>query len=237
MNAVSELIKTARNIKVAADFVKDLGNNTDSVFDLEENLRGSLQMQTCVARLKADPAMAQMITERYMGPDVDLDQLLQMPPGSLGYTYAKIMKSLNYNPEFYRPTEIKTDADYVVMRMRKTHDIHHIITGFTPKAAETGGGELGVIAVNVAQMGYPSFTVLLLTALVLAWRKRPDLFDGVLKQFVMGLQMGWDSKLLLAQKWEEGWDKPLDQWRSELHLKAMTSGPQSWADTIEGLEL
>ena len=232
MFALTELLKTARNIKVAADFVKDLGNNTDSVFDLEEYLHDSPQMHTCVERLKADPAMAQLISERYMGPDIDLEQLGQMPQGSLGHTYAKLMTALNYDPEFYRPKEINDDVDYVVVRMRRTHDIHHIVSGFSPKASETGGGEIGVLAMNVAQCGYAPFTVLILTALVLAWRKRPDLFNGVLKQVVQGLQMGWDAKLLMAQKWEEGWGKPLEQWRTELNLQAVTSGPLSWQDEI-----
>ena len=39
------------------------------------------------------------------------------------------------------------------MRVRKTHDFHHIITGFSM----IGPGELGVIAITALQYGYPAF--------------------------------------------------------------------------------
>ncbi|KGF72233.1 hypothetical protein DO97_11405 [Neosynechococcus sphagnicola sy1] len=233
MFGLSNLVNSIRNIKIAVDFLKDMGKDTDSVFDLQERLRDTPQMQVCLDRLKANPAMAQLIAERYMGPDIDLAALKQMPKGSLGYSYATVITNLGYDPEFYRDVEIKDDADYVVMRVRKTHDIHHIVTGFSLKPE----GETGVLGMMAAQCGYPSFTVILLTALVIAYKKRPELFNEVLQRVVVGLQIGWSAELLLAQKWEEGWEKSLEQWRSELQINAVTSGPTSWMDTTPGLTL
>jgi ubiquinone biosynthesis protein Coq4 len=31
--------------------------------------------------------------------------------------------------------------------------------------------------------------------------------------------MGKTAKSLFAQKWEEGWEKPLSQWRAELRIE------------------
>jgi ubiquinone biosynthesis protein Coq4 len=42
------------------------------------------------------------------------------------------------------------------------------------------------------------------------------------------MKMGHECKPLLAVKWEEGWEKPVSQWREELGIKPVTTGPQSW---------
>ncbi|MEP0821036.1 hypothetical protein NC998_28725, partial [Trichocoleus desertorum GB2-A4] len=34
-----------------------------------------------------------------------------------------------------------------------------------------------------------------------------------------GFQMGKTAKSLFAQKWEEGWKKPLPQWQAELNIQ------------------
>jgi len=81
------------------------------------------------------------------------------------YTYAKVMKHLGYAAHFYgdRPS-IAEETDYVTMRVRKTHDLHHIVTGFSM----TGPGELGVIAITALQYGYPAFMALDLGAIALS---------------------------------------------------------------------
>ena len=85
------------------------------------------------------------------------DQLVTYPRGSLGYTYATVMQHLGYAAHFYgdRPS-IAEETDYVTMRVRKTHDLHHIVTGFSM----LGPGELGVIAITALQYGYPAFVTL-----------------------------------------------------------------------------
>ncbi len=67
--------------------------------------------------------------DRYPGPELDLHALVQYPRGSLGYTYAKVLKRLGYNAHFYTDRKSRdAETDYVSMRMRKTHDLQHIVT-------------------------------------------------------------------------------------------------------------
>jgi ubiquinone biosynthesis protein Coq4 len=49
--------------------------------------------------------------------------------------------------------------------------------------------------------------------------KEPELLPQLLAAIVQGFQMGQTAKLLFAQKWEEGWEKPLTQWQSELNIQ------------------
>lgn len=43
----------------------------------------------CLQVVRQHPASAQMLEERYLGAEFDLDTMLQMPKDSLGWTYAK----------------------------------------------------------------------------------------------------------------------------------------------------
>jgi ubiquinone biosynthesis protein Coq4 len=46
----------------------------------------------------------------------------------------------------------------------------------------------------------------------------PELLEAI----ALGFQMGKTAKSLFAQKWEEGWEKPLSQWQQELNIKSVT---------------
>jgi len=140
-----------------------------------------------VELLPVDPLgelQGECIEDRYLGPELDLDQLLTYPRGSLGYTYAKVMKRLGYAAHFYgdRPS-IAEETDFVTMRVRKTHDLHHIVTGFSM----TGPGELGVIAITALQYGYPAFMTIDLGAIELSMLRVAGWSDQV--RYV---RTGWD---------------------------------------------
>jgi len=81
------------------------------------------------------------------------------------------MKHLGYTPHFYgdRPRLVE-DTDYATMRVRKTHDFHHIVTGFSM----IGPSELGVIAITALQYGYPAFMTLDLGAIALSMMRVED---------------------------------------------------------------
>ena len=100
-----------------------------------------------------------------MGPELDLSELIEYPQGSLGYTSARVMKHLGYAAHFYAArSSIEEETDRVTMRVRKTHDLHHTVTGFSM----VGPGELGVIGITALQIGYPAFMTLDLGAIALS---------------------------------------------------------------------
>ena len=90
--------------------------------------------------------MRKCFDDRYMGPELDLDALVQYPRGSLGYTYAKVLKHLGYKAHFYadRPS-LDEDTDYATMRVRKTHDLFHVHDARSgrDRAQHDAGGGLG----------------------------------------------------------------------------------------------
>ena len=214
-------------IKMTAGFIAGGGKNTDTVFDLEDSFHDTPQMAACVERMKGDPEMGRLITEGYTTPDYDLDELIRYPAGSLGHTYAKLLKTQGFNPHFYRDRPVATDTDYCIMRVRKTHDIHHAVTGFGMQ----GGGELGVIGVTAYQYGYPAFAMIDLTAVALAFQQAHG-FQHAIDLVGAGMQMARVCKPLMGTRWEDGWEKPVDRWRSELGIHPLTSGPNSWYTSV-----
>ncbi|MEO0970756.1 MAG: Coq4 family protein [Cyanobacteria bacterium J06639_18] len=224
-------IATPENINELLTFI-DLAaganQETTNVFDISDKLRDSTQMQECIVWMKQYPATAAAIAERYMGADFDLQKLIKMPQGSLGWTYARVMNALGYDPHFYRLRETTSDTDYIINRIRKTHDLHHIFTGFS----FDDFGENGVISVTVVQTGYPGWMLIdILTLLLYFFSGKDDL--GIDVEFVFdlisaGIKMGRRAKPLFPVKWEEGFERPLEEWRKELNIQPITNGRFSW---------
>lgn len=187
-------------------------NSTDSVYDIEDGLRHSKAMQFAVKYVKADPAVAQLMQECYIAPLPNLEALRHYPPGSLGYQYAISLIEAGFDPNFYRPIAVKDDISYMLLRLRQTHDVWHIVTGFDTDIA----GELGLKAFELAQTRRPMAVVLLAGGLLKALTQAPESLTDLLQQISKGYQLGLQTKPFLAQKWEEAWDKPLLQWQSEL---------------------
>jgi ubiquinone biosynthesis protein COQ4 len=233
MKRFEEMTRSLKNIKSAIELMKTNGENTESVFDIEDNFRGSPAMQVCMERVKAIPEVRQQMEERYLGPAIDVAALNALPRGTLGNTYASVMKALGYDPNFYRIREIETDEDWLAMRLRKYHDIRHVVTGFGPT-----GGELGVLAVVGVQIGYPMNLFLQITSVAGALKAKPEQLEPMIHQIARGMGMGLEAKSLIAPRWEEWWEKPLTQVRQELNItNPVIDEPYSLKNRLPDLDL
>jgi ubiquinone biosynthesis protein COQ4 len=190
-------------------------SQTESVYDVEDGLRHSKATQQAVEFVKSNPEVAQLIAERYTPPKVDIAALLNLPEDSLGYTYASYIQESGFDPNFYRQIEVEDDVSYVLLRMRQTHDIWHIVAGFTTDVT----GELGLKAFELAQTRRTMAAVLLAGGLLSTLFKSPESIDRLLDRIAVGYRMGAKTLPFLAQKWEENWGKPLAAWRDELGVE------------------
>ncbi len=179
--------------------------------------------------LRRDPDCAALIDERWIPPAHDLAQLAALPEGSLGKVYAATMVRLGYDPNLHAGMEPLNDAAYVELRLSQTHDLWHVVTGFDTALI----GEIGLQAFHLTQFPYPLASVLtgqsLLTTTLLEPAQLPPLVEAIR----IGLQMGLEARPLFAQRWEEGWAKPLEQWRHELQLRPCPG----FSDALGGMAL
>lgn len=228
-----DLFRTVRNLRTVTDLLKSMGEDTEKVFDIEDNFRGSAQIKACVNRVKAIPEAYALMESRYLGPEIDLGVLSKLPQGTLGHTYATVMSTLGFDPNFFRQREIEADEDWLTMRLRKTHDIVHVITGFGPT-----GGELGVLSIQAVQIGYPMCVTLQVASFGLAFKRQPERLSDLTRQSARGMAMALEMPPLIAQRWEDGWDKPIQQWRKELNItNPVIDEPYSLKNRLPDLEL
>lgn len=167
--------------------------------------------------LNHDPASAELIRERYIAPPHDLKALLDCPQDSLGYIYATHMTTQNFDPDLYSYLKIDSDASYIEARLGQTHDIWHIVTGFDTSEI----GEIGLQAFHLPQFAYPLATMLVANSLIASTLLAPKYLPQLLNEIARGLEMGKVAKPLFAQRWEQGWDKPLVQWQRELGIQPL----------------
>lgn len=193
-----------------------LGDNSlETVGELTHGLLGTPAYDLVAHHLNQDPACAALIRDRYIPPAHDLDALLTLPPDSLGYLYAAAMKKTGFDPNLHAGMTAKSDGEYVELRLSQTHDLWHVITGFDTSPI----GEIGLQAFHLPQFPYPLATLLVANSLVSTTLRAPEALPQLLEAIAQGFHMGKTARPLFAQKWEEGWEKPLSQWQAELNVQ------------------
>jgi ubiquinone biosynthesis protein COQ4 len=214
---------TPRTAEVPASLFRILGtflamsggdNSLELVGALSEGLLDTPSFALAAEHLRRDPACAALIDERWIPGEQNLEQLAALPEGSLGHAYAKEMNRLGYNPNLHAGMAPESDAMYVELRLSQTHDLWHVITGFDTSV----NGEIGLQAFHLTQFPYPLASVLTAHALLSTTILEADQLPALVQAIHAGLQLGQQSRPLFAQRWEEGWEKPLTQWRQELNL-------------------
>lgn len=190
-------------------------NSLETVGELVYGLLGTRSYDLLAQHLNQDPACAALIQERYIPPAHNLDALLNLPPDSLGYRYAKAMKKTGFDPNLHVEMTAESDADYIELRLSQTHDLWHIVTGFDTSEIS----EIGLQAFHLAQFPYPLATMLIANSLIASTLIVPETLPDLLEAITQGFHIGKTAKPLFAQKWEEGWEKPLSQWQAELNIQ------------------
>lgn len=221
---------------LAAGGTDDAGN----VFELSRRLSGN-PMSRCLRRLQRDPDAQALIQSRKLCGPYDVTAMKQLPKGSLGHTYATVMEALGYDidffpePSFYN--NLESDGDYVNYRVYATHDLHHILSGYSLD----NFGELGVVSISVGQFSFPGFSFLNLVGLMLSFfdTDKADEDFATTEEYAnsigynfdlitQGMEMGIRAKPLFPVIWEERMAQNLEELRSELGIEPVRDGPYSW---------
>ncbi len=205
-----------QSLRLVAGLSRFLQNpdSLESVFAVAGSLKDSPLSTQMQRHLLEHPAMAALVAEHWRPAPIDLEALAQMPPGTLGHTYANQLRSLGITPEsLIDPRPIKGPADFITHRLRETHDIVHVLTGF----GIDGPGELGLQAFNLAQNRSPLAVMLIFGGMLKALQDDEPL-EPLLSALARGFQLGLQAELVIAARLEEGWERTVEDWRRELNL-------------------
>jgi len=187
----------------------------EKIAELIDSFLDTPQMKACITRFRELPGGSEMMDGRYPPLQPDLDNLAQYPAGSLGHEYAALIRRLNYDPEFFRPRLIDTEARWLTQRIATTHDIHHLISGFSTERA----GENGVLAITASQIGFPAYVCLNQAVQTSNFRFRLESYPAIIKAIHHGITIGFTSQAFCTARWEEQWGWSIEQWRHHLQIQ------------------
>lgn len=150
---------------------------------------------------------------RAIDSTLDLDALAALPAGTLGHAYAHFLRSRGLTPDVFDgpPAEVSDPrAAFVIQRMRQTHDLWHVVTGYETDPA----GEIALQAFTFAQVRAPSTLLLSAFGTLRGVRERRTLPREVMAAYRRGLA----ARPLIAFPWEDHWATPLTEVRALLGL-------------------
>jgi ubiquinone biosynthesis protein COQ4 len=201
-------------LRVAASAMFDLARDPgrlDRVFDLGEALNAA-RIPEVLDRIAADPAGKRLLDEqpRIDTKHVDFDALRALPEGTLGREYTRFLDTNGISADVFQPPSTVTDArvSYIMLRIRQTHDLWHVLTGYTPDVA----GEVLLQAFTYAQLGAPSALAITIVGTLRHGRKTPRFG----RRLVSALRRGKRAKKLATFYWEDHWGDSLADLRAKL---------------------
>ena len=210
---LNERLQSLRMLKGLGKFLQH-PDDLQSVYAVAASVQGSPLAAQMMRHMLAQPGIAAMIQEQWRPAPINLDALEQLPAGSLGHCYASQLKSQGITPDtLIDPAPITSDQEFIVHRLKETHDIVHVLTGF----GVDGVGEIGLQAFNLAQNRSP-LAVLLIFGGMLKTLQDDRPLEALLHAISRGFEMGLKADCVVACKLEDAWERPLSEWRAELKL-------------------
>ena len=148
---LKERLQSLKMVAGLATFLKNPGS-LDSVFAVAASFKDSPLGEQMVQHLLADNEFRSLVDEGWRPAPINLDQLQQLPEGSLGRVYADQLIRQGITPDtLIDPSPVTNAQEFVVHRLKETHDIVHVLTGF----GIDGVSELGLQGFNLAQNRSP----------------------------------------------------------------------------------
>jgi ubiquinone biosynthesis protein COQ4 len=196
-------------------------NDTAQVFRIVEEL-GDRTPKRLTRRLRATPSGSRLLRDkpRLLARLKDRAALAALPRGSVGHAYLDFCAGEGITAEGlvdasergYSAGRTVLDADeaYVADRMRDSHDLWHVVTGYRGDLI----GEASLLAFTFAQTWNRGVGVIVAMALVKA--AEPELRKVILGGFARGRKAAW----LPSLGWEDLLAAPLSRQRLALGLGA-----------------
>ena len=151
----------------------------------------------------------------YRAERYDLDELLKLPAHTLGGAFARHMRASQLQVDYYQERQPCTRMQFLRQRMRQTHDIWHVLTGYGTDEFE----EVGIQGFYAGQ--YMSNMAAIIAAgafLKSIFRVRFAELQKHVDAFCEGYCAGKRAENLLAVKWEELWGESVESLRRRYRI-------------------
>ena len=200
--------------------------------ELERILREAAPEEQAAAR---DGAWAESeytraaLADRHEPKPYDLRELADMPPGTLGHAYGTHMLENGLQLDFYEAIESTSDATYIRNRIYQTHDIVHVLCGYTTSTLD----ESGVTGFYFGQQdryhgprgGLLMQHSIIQQGAVFLHAGVHDPEDGRLqvRSFISGYNRGYAARPFLSFRLEEMFELPIAEVRQTIGIPPRTA--------------
>lgn len=166
----------------------------------------------------AAPELERMWQERYCPERYDIGELARLDPDTLGGAYARHMIERGLKPDFYDQVPARHRMHYLRLRLRQTHDIWHVLSGYGTDQF----GEVGLQAFYFAQVTNGQSALICAAALLKSvLRVRLDELERFFEVLCEGYARGRRCDSLLAVKFEQLWGEPLQALRARFRIEPL----------------
>jgi len=199
----------------------------DKALELERLIREAQTPEERLAQEKlwrTSEYTRQALEERYEPAPYDLEELARLPADSLGGAYARHMIACNLTPAFYESVAATTDSLFVRKRLFETHDIMHVLLGYSTSVLD----ETGITGFYFGQQDRyhpPGGGVFMVHSVIQesavfmhAALTDPEDARRQVRAFVTGYGRGYAARPFLSFRLEQMWGQPLAAVRKQLGL-------------------
>ncbi len=205
---MKNLLRIARAATSAARIVRN-PSRLDEVFQLADALADSKILQAMAESLAKDPGAARSFVDMPRIGTVDLAELRKLPKHTLGRAFAEHMITNGLNPSALPSMNARDRESFLRAHLYETHDVWHVVTGFTTDVP----GELGLQAFYLAQFPARLSTALVALGLLNVLLFRFEECDERMRAIVRGWLLGKRAKPLFGARWADMWATPLEDVR------------------------
>lgn len=205
-----------------------LGRHTDQVRyvfligNAQDNLAELARVSGRMGDPFRNPMLERLWQDQYYPPRYDINQLMAMRPDTLGRAYARHMTDRGLQPDYYDSVAARHRFHYLRLRVRQTHDIWHVLTGFDTDPV----GEVGLQGFYFGQVTNGQSVLILAGGIIkcLFTGRYADL-EHFVDAFCEGYHNGQAAHFLLEVRWEQLWSEPLDSLRQRFGI--VTARPRT----------
>jgi len=125
-------------------------NRLGEVFEIADHLMAAAppaRTAMLVDEVKRTPEGVRAMADKPRVGSFDMAALGKLPPGTLGRAFADHMRDNKLDPSALPSLPSGTELEFFRAHLYETHDIFHVVTGFSTDVA----GELGLQAFYLAQ--------------------------------------------------------------------------------------
>lgn len=194
----------------------------DEVFRILDSLENSKDAVMIVDGFHSNPSHAEAFAKRPRVGALNVEELMKLPKGSLGRTFAEEMVARKLDPAaIERREDDGSPSGYVFAHLRETHDLWHTVTGFEVDVA----GELGLQAFYLTQFRAMLAVLILALGLLNTFFFAPEDRGRRMDEIARGWQMGRRARSFFGFDWAANMATPLEEVRAKLGIPANPAPP------------